>query len=114
VYPREVEELLRTHPAVADAAVVGVPSDEWGETVAAFVVPAGGSQTTVDEGRTVSDPERLAAELAAWCEQRLVSYKRPRQWYVIDAIPRNALGKIQRHLLAPRADGREPAGTVKS
>ncbi|MBX6752038.1 MAG: AMP-binding protein [Micromonosporaceae bacterium] len=108
VYPREVEELLRTHPAVADAAVVGVPSAEWGETVAAFVVPAGGPETTVDEGRTagsasrtVSDPERLTAALAAWCEEHLVSYKRPRAWYVVDAIPRNALGKIQRHLLNP-------------
>jgi malonyl-CoA/methylmalonyl-CoA synthetase len=103
VYPREVEELLRTHPAVADAAVVGVPSAEWGETVAAFVVPASTAETTVDEGRTVGDPERLAAELASWCEQRLVSYKRPRQWHVVDAIPRNALGKIQRHLLIPRS-----------
>jgi malonyl-CoA/methylmalonyl-CoA synthetase len=108
VYPREVEELLRTHPAVADAAVVGLPSAEWGETVTAFVVPAGGSATTVDEGRTVgsagrtvSDPEQLTADLAAWCTEQLVSYKRPRAWYVVDAIPRNALGKIQRHLLVP-------------
>mgnify|MGYP001072538509 CR=1 FL=1 len=99
VYPREVEELLRTHPAVADAAVVGLPSAEWGETVAAFVVPA--AQTTVDESGAASDPERFTAELAAWCAERLVSYKRPRQWYVVDAIPRNALGKIQRHLLTP-------------
>jgi malonyl-CoA/methylmalonyl-CoA synthetase len=101
VYPREVEELLRTHPAVADAAVVGVPSDEWGETVAAFVVPASGSEATVDDNRTVSDPERLTAALAAWCEEHLVSYKRPRAWHVVEAIPRNALGKIQRHLLVP-------------
>jgi Acyl-CoA synthetases (AMP-forming)/AMP-acid ligases II len=101
VYPREVEELLRTHPAVADAAVVGVPSAEWGETVTAFVVPASGSETTVDSDRTVSDPEQITAALAAWCEEHLVSYKRPRAWHVVDAIPRNALGKIQRHLLVP-------------
>jgi malonyl-CoA/methylmalonyl-CoA synthetase len=91
VYPREVEELLRTHPGVADAAVVGVPSQKWGETVAAFVVRA-------DPDRTASDAA-LTAELAAWCEERLVAYKRPREWRVVETIPRNALGKIQRHLL---------------
>ena len=90
VYPREVEELLRTHPGVADAAVVGVPSQAWGETVAAFVVPL----ATVG-----SSAEEFTAELAQWCDARLVSYKRPRQWRVVPAIPRNALGKIQRHLL---------------
>jgi malonyl-CoA/methylmalonyl-CoA synthetase len=89
VYPREVEESLRTHPGVADAAVVGVPSPKWGETVAAFVVP----------DRTASSPEQLTAELEAWCETHLVAYKRPREWHIVDAIPRNALGKIQRHLL---------------
>ncbi len=87
VYPREVEELLRTHPAVADAAVVGVPSERWGETVAAFVVPAG------------SAPDET--ELASWCEERLVGYKRPREWHIVEAIPRNALGKVMRHALVP-------------
>jgi malonyl-CoA/methylmalonyl-CoA synthetase len=121
VYPREIEELLRTHPEVADAAVVGVPSATWGETVAAFVVPVGDPATTVDADRTVGDrtersrtvgertgsdrtvrsPEQLTAALAAWCEEQLVSYKRPREWHVVEAIPRNALGKIQRHLLIP-------------
>jgi malonyl-CoA/methylmalonyl-CoA synthetase len=86
VYPREVEELLRAHPGVADAAVVGLPSERWGETVAAFVVPAGTSAG-------------LDAELDTWCEQRLVGYKRPREWHVVEAIPRNALGKIMRHQL---------------
>lgn len=91
VYPREVEELLRAHPDVADAAVVGVPSPQWGETVAAFVVPAG--------ERTAGSSQRLTAALTAWCEERLAPYKRPREWHVVDVIPRNALGKIQRHLL---------------
>lgn len=91
VYPREVEEILRGHPGVADAAVVGEPSPEWGETVAAYVVAADPAGTG------------LTAELARWCEDRLVPYKRPRRWQLVDAIPRNALGKIQRDRLADAA-----------
>jgi malonyl-CoA/methylmalonyl-CoA synthetase len=84
VYPREVEEVLRAHPAVADAAVVGMPSAEWGETVVAFVVS--------EEGEP---------GLAQWCAERLASYKRPREWRRVDSIPRNALGKVLRHELTP-------------
>jgi malonyl-CoA/methylmalonyl-CoA synthetase len=86
VYPREVEEVLRAHPDVADAAVAGAPSDEWGETVVAFVVPAG---STAD----------LGARLDEWCAERLAPYKRPRAWRWIDSVPRNALGKVLRHEL---------------
>jgi malonyl-CoA/methylmalonyl-CoA synthetase len=98
VYPREVEEVLLGHPGVAEAAVVGVASARWGETVAAFVVPA-----TDGADRTVSatSAEDLPAALEEWCAQRLVGYKRPREWHVVTAIPRNALGKIMRHLLVP-------------
>jgi malonyl-CoA/methylmalonyl-CoA synthetase len=90
VYPREVEEVLRAHPGVADAAVVGTPSAEWGETVAAFVVPADAVDAAV-----------LEAELAQWCADRLAPYKLPRRWRWIEAVPRNALGKILRHELVP-------------
>lgn len=90
VYPREVEELLRTHDGVADAAVVGEPSAQWGETVVAFVVPSAAGSTA-----------NLEADLDAWCGERLVGYKRPREWRLVESIPRNALGKIMRHLLAP-------------
>jgi malonyl-CoA/methylmalonyl-CoA synthetase len=90
VYPREVEETLRAHPAVADAAVVGTPSDEWGEAVVAFVVPA----DAVDTGA-------LEQQLVQWCADRLAPYKRPRVWRWTDKVPRNALGKILRHELAP-------------
>jgi malonyl-CoA/methylmalonyl-CoA synthetase len=83
VYPREVEEVLLRHPGVADAAVVGLASDRWGETVAAFVVPT-------DAG---------VAGLAEWCAAHLVDYKLPREWHVVQVIPRNALGKILRHEL---------------
>jgi malonyl-CoA/methylmalonyl-CoA synthetase len=85
VYPREVEEVLRAHPCVADAAVAGAPDPEWGERVCAFVVAGAGE---------VSDDE-----LAAWCRDRLAPYKRPRRWSRIDEVPRNALGKVLRHEL---------------
>jgi malonyl-CoA/methylmalonyl-CoA synthetase len=90
VYPREVEEVLREHPGVADAAVVGAPSTEWGEAVVAFVVPAG-----------AGDAAALQDALAQWCAERLAPYKRPRAWRWIEAVPRNALGKVLRHELHP-------------
>jgi len=90
VYPREVEEVLRAHAGVADAAVAGVPSPRWGEVVTAFVVPA-----------SAASAEGLLAELEEWSAERLVAYKRPREWRIVDAIPRNALGKVLRHRLHP-------------
>jgi malonyl-CoA/methylmalonyl-CoA synthetase len=88
VYPREVEDVLRSHPAVADAAVVGTPSAEWGEVVTAYVeVAAGGSV----------DPEALLA----WAAGLLAPYKRPRLVHRVRALPRNALGKVVRDRLAP-------------
>jgi acyl-CoA synthetase (AMP-forming)/AMP-acid ligase II len=88
VYPREVEELLRSHAAVSDAAVVGAPSARWGETVVAFVV-------------STRDPASLIDELEAFAAAHLVDYKRPREWRVVESIPRNPLGKILRHKLTP-------------
>ena len=82
VYPREVEDVLLEHPAVAEVAVVGEPSDEWGETVVAVVVPATDAR----------DPEALLAHAA----EHLAPYKRPRRVRYVDALPRNALGKVVR------------------
>jgi malonyl-CoA/methylmalonyl-CoA synthetase len=90
VYPREVEEVLRGHDAVIDAAVVGAPSEQWGETVVAFVVPG-----------DAADRAALLSRLDEWCAERLVPYKRPREWRIVESIPRNALGKIMRHELVP-------------
>ena len=89
VYPREVEEALRAHPGVADAAVIGAPSPEWGETVVAFVVPA-----------DAVDLVSFERDLADWCTERLAPYKRPRLWCWTDTIPRNAMGKVLRHELS--------------
>ena len=84
VYPREVEEALRAHPAVAEAAVAGVPSDAWGEAVTAWVVAA----APVDE-----------ASILAHARERLAPYKCPKAVRFVDALPRNALGKVLRHEL---------------
>jgi malonyl-CoA/methylmalonyl-CoA synthetase len=87
VHPREVEELLLEHPGVAEAAVVGTPSEEWGEQVTAFVVPA-------DPG---APPGR--EELLAFAAERLAAFKRPRMVHYVEALPRNALGKVMKHEL---------------
>ncbi|WP_250279503.1 class I adenylate-forming enzyme family protein [Frankia sp. Cppng1_Ct_nod] len=86
IYPREVEETLLEHPAVADVAVVGAPDDRLGEVPVAFVVPAPGQETD-------------AAELAAFTRSRLAYFKVPVDWCVVDALPRTASGKVQKFLL---------------
>jgi malonyl-CoA/methylmalonyl-CoA synthetase len=85
VYPREVELVLEEHPGVAEVAVVGLPSERWGEEVAAFVVAAG-------------EPP-AAEELMAFAEARLARFKCPRQVRFVAELPRNAMGKVQRSLL---------------
>jgi malonyl-CoA/methylmalonyl-CoA synthetase len=82
VYPVEVEDVLLMHPAVTEAAVTGVPSDEWGEAVTAWVV-ADGHPPSADE-------------LLTFAAGRLAPYKRPRRLYFVDALPSNAMGKVRR------------------
>jgi fatty-acyl-CoA synthase len=82
----EVEDCLFSHPAVAEVAVIGVPSEKWGETIKALVVLAEGAETT-------------EAELIAHCKQRLAGYKAPTSVEFRDAIPRTATGKIQKFKL---------------
>jgi acyl-CoA synthetase (AMP-forming)/AMP-acid ligase II len=83
VYPAEVEDVLLRHPSVADVAVTGTPSDEWGEVVTAWVVPAG-------EG------ERDSEALLAFAAGELAPYKRPRLVHFVAELPRNAMGKVLR------------------
>ncbi|MEO5898674.1 MAG: AMP-binding protein [Ilumatobacteraceae bacterium] len=99
VFPREVEDVLRACPGVVDAAVIGVPDPEWGERVTAFVVLAPGA-AGLDGAGGIDD-----ATLAAWAADRLVGYKRPRRWERLDAIPVNAMGKVQRDVLSRLATG---------
>jgi malonyl-CoA/methylmalonyl-CoA synthetase len=96
VYPREIEDVIAAHPSVRDAAVVGIPSAEWGETVTAFLQLEPGS-----------DLATMSA-IAALAERDLASYKRPREWHVVDSIPRNALGKVLRHALVHSVGTRQP------
>ena len=81
VYPREVEEVLLTHPAVSLVAVVGVPHDEHGEEVKAYVIKAAGAEVTEDE-------------LIAWAKEQMASFKYPRTVEFRDSFPMTATGKI--------------------
>jgi long-chain acyl-CoA synthetase len=87
VYPREVEEVLMTHPAVSLAAVVGVPHESHGEEVKAFVILAEGATTTEDE-------------LRDWCKDQVASYKYPRVVEFAQHLPMTATGKILKRELA--------------
>ena len=87
MYPREVEDVLLEHPAVAEVAVAGLPDAEWGETVAAWVVPAPAA------------PLPKEGELEAFAAERLARFKCPRRFTFVEALPRNALGKVLRHEL---------------
>ncbi len=81
VYPREIEEVLMTHPAVSLAAVIGVPDERLGEEVKAFIV--------LRQGATISE-----ADLLAWCKEQLAAYKYPRTIEFRDALPMSATGKV--------------------
>lgn len=86
VYSKEVEDVLAAHPAVAEAAVIGTPHEEWGETVTAFIVPR--ADASLDE-----------AAITAHCTAALARYKIPRIIRLVDNLPRTPTGKLQKFLL---------------
>ncbi|MGQ0573072.1 MAG: AMP-binding protein [Pseudonocardia sp.] len=86
IYPREIEELLFAHPAVAEVAVVGIPDQRWGETVVAFV-------------RADADADPTEDDLRTYCREHLAPYKTPQRWVFVDAFPLTASGKIQKFRL---------------
>ena len=90
----ELEDVLFDHDAVADAAVIPVPSDEWGESPKAFVVPTGGDP---------ANPGVTGEELIAFCRERLASFKLPREVEFVDSLPKTATGKIQKYELRQQA-----------
>jgi len=79
IYPREIEEVLLRHPAVAECSVVGRPHPEWGEEVVAFVVKTAEVQT---------------AELDSLCLENIARFKRPREYRFVEALPKNNYGKV--------------------
>lgn len=96
VYPREVEEVLYRHPAILEAAVIGVPDSYRGETVAAFVVLKVGYEPS----------EQTREDILAFCKQELTAYKRPRSLEFRQSLPKTLVGKIlRRELRTQNTDG---------
>jgi long-chain acyl-CoA synthetase len=92
VYPREVEEVIYEHPSVREAAVVGVPDDEYGEEVGAAIVLKDGATTT---------PE----ELQEFVKEQVAAYKYPRRVWLVDELPKGPTGKILKREITPPSDG---------
>ena len=92
IYPAEVDAVLLDHPAVADAATIGVPDEEWGESVLAVV----------ELQRGVGATDALATELVAHCRARIAHYKCPRAVAFVDALPRQDNGKVYKGVLRDR------------
>ena len=81
IYPREVEEMLITHPQIKEACVVGVPDVEWGESVAAVIVPEAGTEPSVEA-------------IDQFCIEHLARFKRPKRYLLTGELPKNATGKV--------------------
>ena len=100
IYPSEIESAFTSNPTVGDVAVFGIPNDDWGEEVKAVIEPA--------EGHTAD--EQYEADLRAWAEENLASYKRPRSYDFTTEMPREATGKLfKRKLRDPYWEGRASA-----
>ena len=81
IYPREVEEVLSLHPGVKETCVIGVPDDKWGENIVAYVVENGTASVTTEE-------------LLALCIENMASFKKPKEIYLVDELPKSSYGKI--------------------
>ncbi|MHA7899535.1 MAG: acyl-CoA synthetase [Henriciella sp.] len=102
IYPQEAENILITHPAVADVAVIGVPNEEFGEEVKAVVQPMDGVEGT----------DELAEDLLAYCQERLAKIKCPRSVDFDPALPRHPTGKLYKRLVRDRYWGNKDSRIV--
>src|SRR6185437_11785411 len=89
IYPREIEDVLLEHASVAEAAAIGVPDPEWGESVMALIVPREGASVEI-------------ADLEALCLQRIARFKRPKHWRIVASLPKNSAGKVLKRELRER------------
>jgi len=96
IFPNDIEECLERHEGVKEAAVIGVPDEQWGELVVAYVVPAPGQRPS-------------AETLTAFCADRLPAYMKPRRIEFCESLPRNPTGKLMRRELRQRAKDRAQA-----
>jgi fatty-acyl-CoA synthase len=87
IFPREVEDVLNSHPAILECAVIGVPDEKWGETVHAVVSLRAGKNVTADE-------------LIGYCRTRIASYKKPTTIAFLDKLPKLESGKIDKLVLS--------------
>jgi len=101
IYPREIEEVLFTHPKIVEAAVIGLPDPIWGEEVVAVIVPQPGETLTLEE-------------VQEFCKERLASYKTPREVKLREDLPKTLTGKVikkalKEDLMQARGDGQSTA-----
>jgi len=94
IYPREIEEVLLRHPDVLECAVVGRPHEEWGEEVIAFVAPREGTEVDI-------------AELDKLCLENIARFKRPKDYRIAAALPKNNYGKIVKRELRNQLEAEE-------
>lgn len=91
IYPAEIEEVLYSHPKILEAAVIGVPDQEWGESVRAIIVLKQGEELKEDE-------------VIKYCMERMASFKKPKSVQFVDAMPKSTTGKILKYVLRERAN----------
>jgi len=86
IYPKEIEDVIITHPGVAEVAVIGIPDEIWGESICAVVVPKKGLQ--IDD-----------TSIIEFCTSQLSGYKKPKRVEFMDELPKNAAGKVTKNIL---------------